>query len=159
MPEFKTRRSNSDRQLENCTYSWIHIIRSELLVMMVEFKISINAYRKELTTSLVRSLAEIIAFNQRNSELEKLTEYDQHTFIEAEKLKRFSQTGFEKMMKDRELDAMISPSSRASPVFAIGGYPAITIPTGYESDGMPFGICFGGLKGTEPKLLELVYAF
>lgn len=63
------------------------------------------------------------------------------------------------MMKDHELDAMISPGSRASPVFAIGGYPAITIPAGYEIDGMPFGICFGGLKGTEPKLIEIAYAF
>ncbi|KAM3376853.1 putative amidase [Capsicum galapagoense] len=57
----------------------------EALVMMVEFKSSINAYLKELITSPVRSLADIIAFNERNSDLEKLKEYDQHTFIEAEK--------------------------------------------------------------------------
>ncbi|KAH0632113.1 hypothetical protein KY290_003318 [Solanum tuberosum] len=145
----------------------------EALVMMVEFKSSINAYLKELITSPVRSLADIIAFNERNSELEKLAEFDQHTFIEAEKtdgygeeekkvvdkLKNFSQNGFEKMMKDHKLDAMVVAGSRASPVFAIGGYPAITVPAGYESDGMPFGICFGGLKGTEPKLIEIAYAF
>ncbi|XP_060168585.1 probable amidase At4g34880 isoform X2 [Lycium barbarum] len=91
---------------------------------------------------------------------EKLAEYDQHTFIEAEKtngygehekevvekLKNLSRNGFEKMMEDHELDAMVAPGSRASPVFAIGGYPAVTVPAGYESDGMPFGICFGGLK-------------
>lgn len=41
----------------------------EALVMMVEFKSSINAYLKELITSPVRSLADIIAFNERNSEL------------------------------------------------------------------------------------------
>ncbi|OIT28019.1 PREDICTED: putative amidase C869.01 [Nicotiana attenuata] len=145
----------------------------EALVMMVEFKMAINAYLKELITSPVRSLADIIAFNERNSELEKLTEYDQHTFIAAEKthgygeeekeivekLHKFSRNGFEKMMKDHELDAMVAPGSRASPVFAIGCYPAITVPAGYESDGMPFGICFGGLKGTEPKLIEVAYAF
>lgn len=141
----------------------------EALVMMVEFKTAINAYLKELITSPVRSLADIIAFNERNSELEKHTEYDQHTFIAAEKtdgygeeekkivekLRKFSRNGFEKMMKDYELDAMVAPGSRASPVFAIGCYPAITVPAGYESDGMPFGICFGGLKGTEPKLIEV----
>lgn len=145
----------------------------EALVMMVEFKSSINAYLKELITSPVRSLADIIAFNESNSELEKLAEYDQHTFIEAEKtdgygekekevvekLKNLSRNGFEKVMKDHELDAMVVPGSRASPVFAIGGFPAITVPAGYESDGMPFGICFGGLKGTESKLIEIAYAF
>lgn len=41
----------------------------EALVMMVEFKSSINAYLKELITSPVRSLADIIAFNERNSDL------------------------------------------------------------------------------------------
>ncbi|GLT42900.1 hypothetical protein SLA2020_168770 [Shorea laevis] len=25
--------------------------------------------------------------------------------------------------------------------------------------GMPFGICFGGLKGTEPRLIEIAYGF
>lgn len=41
----------------------------EALVMMVEFKTAINAYLKELITSPVRSLADIIAFNERHSEL------------------------------------------------------------------------------------------
>ncbi|KAK4378253.1 hypothetical protein RND71_000115 [Anisodus tanguticus] len=117
-------------------------------------------------------IEEIMDSNHSGELLEKLTEYDQHTFIEAEKtngygehekevvekLKNLSRNGFEKMMKDHELDAMVAPGSCASPVFAIGGYPAITIPAGYESDGMPFGMCFGGLKGTEPKLIEVAYA-
>jgi amidase len=54
---------------------------------------------------------------------------------------------------------MVTLGSDASIVLAIGGYPAITVPAGYESDGMPFGMMFGGLKGTEPKLIEISYAF
>jgi amidase len=38
----------------------------------------------------------------------------------------------------------------ASPMFAIGGYPAITVPA---------GICFGRLEGTKPKLIEIYYDF
>ncbi|KAG8368139.1 hypothetical protein BUALT_Bualt15G0014000 [Buddleja alternifolia] len=145
----------------------------EASIMMVDFKTSINVYLKELVHSPVHSLADIIAFNESNVELEKLTEYDQDTFIEAEKtdglgdhekailekLEDLSCNGFEKLMKENELDAMVTPGSRACPVLAIGGYPAITVPAGYESDGMPFGICFGGLKGTEPKIIEISYAF
>ena len=41
----------------------------EILVMMAEFKTSINAYLKELIDSPVSSLADIIAFNENNPEL------------------------------------------------------------------------------------------
>ncbi|KAK1560250.1 hypothetical protein Q3G72_024111 [Acer saccharum] len=35
----------------------------------------------------------------------------------------------------------------------------LSVPAGYDINGMPFGLCFGGLKGTEPKLIEVAYAF
>ncbi|CAI9087304.1 OLC1v1021341C2 [Oldenlandia corymbosa var. corymbosa] len=41
----------------------------EILVMMAEFKTSINSYLKELSNSPVSSLADIIAFNENNREL------------------------------------------------------------------------------------------
>ena len=106
---------------------------------------------------------------------EKLVEYGQQTFIEAEgtngieekererealeMMEKLSQDGFEKLMKENDLDAVVTPGSSASPVLAIGGYPEITVPAGYDCNGMPFGICFGGLRGTEPKLIEIAYGF
>ncbi|KAG2705931.1 hypothetical protein I3760_05G080200 [Carya illinoinensis] len=30
---------------------------------------------------------------------------------------------------------------------------------GFDSDGQPFGLVFGGLKGSEPKLIEIAYGF
>lgn len=47
-------------------------LSGELEVMLAEFKISINAYLKDLINSPVRSLADIIAFNQNNSELVRI---------------------------------------------------------------------------------------
>lgn len=41
----------------------------ELTSMLVEFKLSINEYLKELIASPVRSLADIIAFNKKHPEL------------------------------------------------------------------------------------------
>lgn len=104
---------------------------------------------------------------------EKLEEYNQQTFVASEgtdgfgeeekkaldMMEKFSQSGFEKVMRENKLDAMVTPGSRASPILAIGGYPAIIVPAGYGTDGMPFGICFGGLRGTEPKLVQVAYAF
>ncbi|KAA3465657.1 Amidase [Gossypium australe] len=150
-------------------------IRSgQLMLLQAEFKSSVNEYLKELAISSVRSLADIIDFNQNNPELEKLEEYGQQTLIEsentngirekerkaAEYLEKLSRDGFEKKMKDYKLDALVTPGiSLAMTVLAIGGYPGISVPAGYQSDGMPFGICFGGLKGSEPKLIEMAYAF
>ena len=42
---------------------------SEDIAMVAEFKIALNAYLKELVTSPVRSLADVIAFNNKNSKL------------------------------------------------------------------------------------------
>lgn len=104
---------------------------------------------------------------------ESTKEYGQDIFVAAEltngigeeerkaleTMDKLSREGFERLMKENQLDAMVTPGSYASPVMAIGGYPQITVPAGYDSDGMPFGICFGGLKGAEPKLIEIAYAF
>ncbi|CAK9315342.1 unnamed protein product [Citrullus colocynthis] len=146
----------------------------ELTVMLADFKLLLNDYLKELITSPVKSLADVIPFNNKHSQLEKLKEYGQATFIQSEKTDGFgekekkametmanlSRNGFEKLMRENELDAIITRGSGCVSVLAIGGYPGITVPAGYgKDDGMPFGICFGGLKGTEPKLIEIAYAF
>ncbi|XP_038902577.1 LOW QUALITY PROTEIN: probable amidase At4g34880 [Benincasa hispida] len=146
----------------------------ELTVMLAEFKLLLNDYLKELIGSPVRSLADVIAFNNKHAELEKIKEYGQATFIQSKKTNGFgkkekkaietmanlSRNGFEKLMRENELDAIVTLGSGCVSVLAIGGYPGITVPAGYgKDDGLPFGICFGGLKGTEPKLIEIAYAF
>ncbi|GAV80538.1 Amidase domain-containing protein [Cephalotus follicularis] len=145
----------------------------ELVALLAEFKVSINQYLEELNSTPVKSLADIIAFNSNNPDLEKMKEYGQGEFLAAEAtsgveeeevraiemMGKLSKEGFEKLMKENNLDAMVTIGVGASSVLAIGGYPAITVPAGYGSKGMPFGICFGGLRGTEPKLIEVAYGF
>jgi len=62
------------------------------------------------------------------------------------------------LMKINKLDAVVTPFSFFSSILAIGGYLGVIVPAGYEK-GQPFGICFGGLKGSEPKLIEIAYSF
>lgn len=145
----------------------------EVMAMLAEFKLSLNNYLKELVTSPVKSLADIINFNLNNPDLEKTEEYGQDIFLAAEltngigeeereaieMMQKLSKDGFEKLMEDNKLDAMVTPGWVASTVLAIGGYPAISVPAGYDIDEMPYGICFGGLKGGEPKLIEIAYGF
>ncbi|KAL7002576.1 amidase [Sarracenia purpurea var. burkii] len=145
----------------------------EFAALKVEFKLSLNAYLKDLVASPVRSLADVIAFNQKNADLEMIKEFGQDIFLEAEStngfkdtekksllnLERLTQDGFDKVMMDNKLDALVTPGADASPVLAIGGFPGITVPAGFDSDGVPIGISFGGLKGSEPKLIEIAYGF
>ncbi|KAL4187798.1 hypothetical protein AMTRI_Chr09g20960 [Amborella trichopoda] len=141
------------------------------LALLYESKKALNAY---LSVLLVRTLADVIAFNIKHSK-EKLKEYGQDIFILAEclnrsnssqvkraisNLKELSRNGIEKVMREKKLDAILAPAN--TPVYtilAIGGYPGITVPAGYDEEGVPFGICFGGLRGSEPKLIEIAYSF
>lgn len=62
-------------------------------------------------------------------------------------------------MDEKRLDAVVAANSNAATIFAIGGYPAISVPAGYGGDGIPFGLSFGGLRGSESKLIEMAYGF
>jgi amidase len=62
-------------------------------------------------------------------------------------------------MKKKKLDALVTPTNLVSPILAVGGFPGIIVPAGFDYEGTPFGICFGGVKGSEPKLIEIAYGF
>ncbi|KAJ0010522.1 hypothetical protein Pint_34368 [Pistacia integerrima] len=145
----------------------------QILALAAEFKLALNAYLKGLVTSPVRSLADVIAFYKKFAKLEKTKEYGQSLFIMAQatngfdkdvkaallNLTKLSRDGFEKLMKENKLDAVVTPGIDMVVVLAIGGFPGIIVPGGYDGEGKPFGIYFGGLKGSEPKLIEIAYGF
>ncbi|XP_026437227.1 probable amidase At4g34880, partial [Papaver somniferum] len=149
-------------------------LSGETQVEKFELKVALNAYLGELVSSPVRSLAEVISFNTKNPSLEKTTTYGQDFFIGAqktsgnigaaekkvyEKLKKLDDDGFVSLMNKNNLFAVVTPGSRFSTVLAIGGHPGINVPAGFQPNGMPIGITFGGLRGSEPKLIEISYAF
>ncbi|XP_073362824.1 probable amidase At4g34880 [Aegilops tauschii subsp. strangulata] len=149
--------------------------------MQAEFKLSLNAYLADLVSSPVRSLAQVIAFNNAHPIetespcllLERMTDFGQSNLIAAEdtngigpvegaaigRLKELNTDGLEKLMKEHQLVAILAPNDDASSLLAIGGNPCIVVPAGYDEQGVPFGICFGGLKVYEPRLIEMAYAF
>ncbi|VAH40250.1 unnamed protein product [Triticum turgidum subsp. durum] len=74
-------------------------------------------------------------------------------------LNKLSANGLKKLMREHELDAIVTPNNAVSSVLAIDGMPAITVPAGYGKLGVPSGLCFGGLRGYELRLIEMAYAF
>ncbi|CAN7043925.1 unnamed protein product [Brassica rapa subsp. trilocularis] len=169
--DIKTLRQEGAIVIENLTIPYTD--SGEMTALLAEFKISLNAFLKALVKSPVRSLADVIAFNKKIAKKEKVKEWGQEVFLEAETtngmgdkekaalltMEEFSRNGIEKLMKENKLDAIVTYGSTLSSVLAIGGYPGITVPAGYDSEGVPFGISFGGLRFSEPKLIEIAYGF
>nr|CAB3484029.1 unnamed protein product [Digitaria exilis] len=74
-------------------------------------------------------------------------------------LEELSENGIVKLMTEHRLDAILTPDSDATPLIAYIGLPGIVVPAGYDEQGVPFSISYSGLKGYEPRLIEMAYAF
>jgi amidase len=162
---------------------------SELIVLRYELKADLNAYLQELISSPVRTLEEIITFNEKHAEQE-LAYFGQEHFIEAQKtaglhdpiylnaleeIQRLArQEGIDAVMDHYQLDALVMPTTApAWPIDLINGdhytgssaQPAAL--AGYpaisvpagEIEGLPIGITFMGRAFSEPTLIKLAYAF
>ncbi|GLT30712.1 hypothetical protein SLA2020_055030 [Shorea laevis] len=170
---FRTLRQQGAVLIDNLEVEHQDVLSSnyETIATNAEFKLALNSYLKQLVKSPVRSLKDVIAFNNRNPDLEKVKEYGQDILLEAEatngigekerkallNLEKYSKDGYEKLIRNNKLDALVAPF--ISPYIAYNGYPGINVPAGYDEDKVPFGINFAGLKGSEPTLIEIAYSF
>ena len=80
--------------------------------------------------------------------------------------------GIDAVMKGNQLDALIFPGATGAALAARPGYPTVIVPfgmvpnaptpafpAGFDAKPAPFGISFTGMACSEPRLLELAYAF
>jgi len=161
---------------------------SELNVLLYEFKTDLNAYLKTRSSLPVRSLSDIIAFNEQRKN-DEMPYFGQDLMIKAdkgvvtedlykealEKNHRLTRDeGIDAVMSKFGLDAIVGPtngpawltdwvtgdhvSGGCSQPAAVAGYPHITVPAGFVH-GLPVGISFFGRAWSEPVLLEIAYAF
>ena len=81
--------------------------------------------------------------------------------------------GIDGVLKQYQLDAFITPGSSGAGIAARAGYPIIAVPfgmvpnapqnnpfpVGFNAKPAPFGVGFVGAQCSEPKLIEIAYAF
>ena len=78
--------------------------------------------------------------------------------------------GIDAVMKANQLDALLFPGASGAAIAAKPGYPTVivpfamvpnagTFPAGFVPKPSPFGVSFTGMACSEPKLLELGFAF
>jgi amidase len=122
----------------------------EFQILLYEFKADLNAYLRKLpSTAPVHSLADLIAFNEREKARE-MPYFGQETFVLAQP------TGGPAWTTDLvNGDHFVGASSTPA---AVAGYPSITVPAG-DVLGLPVGLAFIGKAWSEPRLIALAYAY
>jgi amidase len=162
----------------------------EFLVLLYEFKADLNAYLAGLGPGArVRSLKEVIEFNERNRERE-MPYFGQEVFLKAEEKgpltskeyldalatsKRLSRAeGIDAVMDKHHLDALVAPTGGPAWITDLvngdhgaGGCSTPAAVAGYPHItvpagfllGLPVGISFFGRAWSEPTLIKVAYAF
>lgn len=162
----------------------------ELQVLLFEFKADLNAYLKGSGPgALVRSLKEVIEFNEKNHDKE-MPYFGQELMIQAEakgpltsaeyltalnKNRRNSRAlGIDAVVKKHRLDVIVAPTGGPPwPTDLLngdhytGGSSTPAAVAGYPNinvpagyiHGLPVGISFFGPAFSEPALIKIAYAF
>src|SRR5687768_9955760 len=163
---------------------------SEFEVLLYEFKANLNAYFASLgATTPIRSLKELIAFNETRANLE-MPYFGQDIFEKSEAKgpltdRKYLQAlrknhlltrtqGIDFIMKKHRLDALVAPTGGppwptdwANGDHFTGGYSSASAVAGYPHItvpggyvfGLPVGVSFFGGAYSEPTLIKIAYAF
>lgn len=158
-------------------------------VLLYEFKADLNSYLASHPSAPVKSLSEIIAFNETRKE-EEMPWFGQDIFLEAEakgdlttaeylkalalSKKGWGAQGIDAVMAEHRLDAIIAATN--GPAWTIdhvngdhfsGSSSSPAAISGYPNitvpmgsvHGLPVGISFFGKAWSEPRLISLAYAY
>jgi amidase len=163
---------------------------AETEVLLYEFKAGVNAYLSELGDGApMRSLADVIAFNERERE-RVMPYFGQETLIKAQakgpltslgyrralaRCRRLWRTeGIDRVMRLHRLDAFVAPTGNpAWPIDLVNGdhfTGSVTTPAavaGYPHitvpggfvQGLPVGISLFGRAWSEPALIAMAFAY
>ncbi|KAJ6021031.1 hypothetical protein N7540_006535 [Penicillium herquei] len=149
----------------------------EWTIIQADMKPQLNAYLESLEESDVRSLAEIIAFNEKHADLELPPHHSrQDTLIKAQNdttsaedyernLSFLRHMGREKgvdlALKTHNVDIIIGPAdSDLSSMASATGYPICAMPLSYlDLNGRPFGMAAITGKHQEHLLIKVMSAW
>jgi len=161
----------------------------EFTVLLFEFKVDVAKYLSELSNTSMRTLADLIAFNDAHADQE-MPWFGQEIFLLAEQTdglddpeyktalatsKQLMQDGINGVLSRFDLDAIMSLTgsppwttdlvngdhflTASSTPAAVAGYPNITVPAGFSFGELPVGINFIGGQWAEPTLIKLASGF
>jgi amidase len=145
----------------------------EFTALLYEFKAQIARYLSTLTNTDMRTLTDLIRFNQVHC-LRELVYYGQDVFEAAEQTMGYptnpmyvharmraqflARKGIDNALADHNLDAIVAPHLTNSTGPAVAGYPNLSLPVGIRPpSGKPVGILMYSTFLREPKLIGFGY--
>ena len=145
----------------------------EFTALLYEFKAQIARYLSTLTNTNMRTLSDLIRFNQVHCRQE-LVYYGQDVFEAAEQTMGYptnpmyvharmraqflARKGIDNALADHNLDAIVAPHLTNSTGPAVAGYPNLSLPVGIRPpSGKPVGILMYSTFLREPKLIGFGY--
>ena len=143
----------------------------EFTALLFEFKTQIAQYLQTLSHTSLRTLADLIAFNNSRC-VQELVYYGQEIFELAEAQGDLSdpayiaarahatntaRAGIDGAMQADNLDAIVAPHLTNTTAPAVAGYPNLAIPVGVRSSGRPAGMFMYSTFLDEPQLLAMAY--
>src|SRR4051812_40688819 len=152
------------------------------IVFIYELKHDLNLYLRDWAVGTkVKTMADIIAFNQANAD--KALRFGQDLFLAAQAtrgdlseleyksaramdLLAAKERGLDAYMTGHKLDAVVFPGTAGAAIAAKAGYPSVQVPAGFiagidgkDTPDFPLGLTFAGRAWSEAKLLRLAYAY
>ena len=152
------------------------------IVFLYELKRDLNLYLRDWATGTkIKTMADVIAFNQANAD--KALRFGQDLFLAAEAtrgdlteleyrsaramdLLSAKERGLDAYMTRHKLDAVVFPGNVGAAIAAKAGYPSVLVPAGFiggvegkETPDFPLGLTFAGRAWSEARLLRLAYAY
>jgi len=162
---------------------------TEMVVLMYELKADLNRYLASRPDAQVRTLADVISFNEKNKDRE-MPYFGQDLFLKAQEKGPLTEKkyvaalaanrslarehGIDGVMDKFHLDALMAPTGGpawitdlANGDHAVGGSSNAAAVAGYPNInvpggwvfGLPVGISFFGRAWSEPALLKIAYGF
>jgi amidase len=144
----------------------------ETTALLFEFKVQIAQYLQTLSHTKLRTLADLIAFDNAHC-VQELVYYGQELFELAEQTSgdlsdptyvgarthasSTAQAGIDGAMARDHLDAIVAPHLTNSTGPAVAGYPNFSMPVGIRSSGRPAGMLMYSTFLHEPELIAFAY--
>jgi amidase len=145
----------------------------EFTALLFEFRAQIAEYLATLTHTNMRTLADLIAFNDAHCPQE-MPFYGQEVFLLAEQFpgypndpayiaartnaRNLARSGIDNALANQNLDAIVAPHLSNSTAPAVSGYPNLSLPVGIRNNGRPAGMNMYSTFLHEPQLIGFGYA-
>jgi amidase len=160
-------------------YPGLEELLRDTSVINAEFKFDLQDFLARFPSAPIHSLGDILASGKYHQAVEgvlkranEVTSRDSESYRASLSKREQARAAIQSLMNERNITAFVYPTLRRKPALigqpqngsncqlsAATGFPAISMPAGFTSDGLPVGMDLLGQPWSEPTLLKVAFAY